>query len=164
MERRRTAVKIRRVTVNNRKAQVELMVRSGDVYPVPFSRLDPRPTPADRLCNAYVDRELANEAVTYVLESGAEGVVHIEQALEYNQDPAYFADLLVHQLTAEAVRSVERSGLSRREIARRLKTSVPQVYRLLDPTNSRKSISQLVALLHVLDCDVQLVVKRKTAA
>lgn len=112
----------------------------------------------------YIDRELANEAVTYVLDSGAEGAVHIEQALEYNQDPAYFADLLVHQLTTEAVRSVESSGLSRREIARRLKTSVPQLYRLLDPSNSRKSISQLVSLLHVLDCDVQLVVKRKTAA
>jgi nucleotidyltransferase/DNA polymerase involved in DNA repair len=157
-------VKVRRVTVNNRKAQVELTTRSGEVYPMPFSRLDPRPTPTNRIRAAYVDRELASEAVTYVLESGAEGVVHIDQALEYNQDPAYFADLLVHQLTAEAVRGLDRSGLSRREIARRLKTSVPQVYRLLDPTNSRKSISQLVSLLHVLDCDVQLVVKRKTAA
>jgi hypothetical protein len=157
-------VKIRRVIVNNRKAQVELTTRAGEVYPVPFSRLDPRPTSTNRVRDVYVDRELANEAVTYVLESGAEGVVHIEQALEYNQDPAYFADLLVHQLTTEAVRSAESSGLSRREIARRLKTSVPQLYRLLDPTNSRKSISQLVSLLHVLDCDVQLVVKRKTAA
>jgi len=59
---------------------------------------------------------------------GAEGVVHIEQALEYNQDPGYLAELLVHQLTAEAYRRVKTSGLSRRELARRLKTSVPQVY------------------------------------
>jgi hypothetical protein len=46
----------------------------------------------------------------------------------------------------------------------RLKISVPQLYRLLDPTNKRKSISQLMSRLHVLDCDVQLIVRRRTAA
>jgi hypothetical protein len=59
---------------------------------------------------------------------------------------------------------VNASGLSRRKLARRLKTSVPQLYRLLDPTIERKSISQLVSLLHILDCDVQLVVKGRNAA
>jgi DNA-binding TFAR19-related protein (PDSD5 family) len=157
-------MKIRSVTVNNRKAQIALTTRSGAVFPVPFARLDPQPTPDDRIREAYVDRELANEAVTYVLESGAEGAVHIEQALEYNQDPGYLAELLVHQLTAAALQRIESSGLSRRELARRLKTSVPQLYRLLDPTQTRKNISQLVSLLHVLNCDVKFVVKHKSAA
>jgi len=157
-------MKIRSVTVNNRKAQIVLTTRSGAVFPVPFARLDPQPTPDDRIREAYVDRELANEAVTYVLDSGAEGAVHIEQALEYNQDPGYLAELLVHQLTAAALARIDSSGLSRRELARRLKTSVPQLYRLLDPTNTRKNISQLVSLLHVLNCDVRLVVKHKSAA
>jgi hypothetical protein len=58
----------------------------------------------------------------------------------------------------------ERGPPSRRELARRLKTSVPQLYWLLDPTNAKKSLSQLVALLHLLDCDVQLVVKERVAA
>jgi len=157
-------MKIRSVTVNNRKALVELTTRAGDVYPLPFSRLDPPPTSEDRIREIYVDRELASEAVTYVLESGKEGAVHIEQALDYNGDPAYLAELLVHQLTAEALKRVDASGLSRRELARRLKTSVPQLYRLLDPTSTRKSIGQLVSLLHVLNCDVKLVVKHKRAA
>ena len=43
-----------------------------------------------------------------------------------------------------------------RQIAKRLKPSVPQLYRLLDSANTRKSMSQLLALLHVLDCDVDL--------
>jgi hypothetical protein len=157
-------MKIRRVAVNNRRKQVELTVRSGDVYPVPFSRLDPAPTKADRIREAYVDKELGTEAVTYVLESGIEGAVHIEHALEYNQDPSYLAELLIHQLTAEALKCLDVSSISRRELARRLKTSLPQLYRLLDPTNTRKSISQLVSLLHVLDCDVKLIVKAKRAA
>ncbi|HEX2881894.1 MAG TPA: hypothetical protein VHO25_20375 [Polyangiaceae bacterium] len=157
-------MKIHRVIVNNRKDQIELVIRSGQVYPVPFARLDPKPTADDRICQAYVDKELGREAVSYVLDSGAEGVVHIEQALEYNQDPNYMADILLHQLTVQALRRIESAGLSRREIARRLRTSVPQLYRLLDPTNTRKSLSQLVSLLQVLNCDVKLVVKEKRAA
>jgi len=35
---------------------------------------------------------------------------------------------------------------------------------LLDPTNTRKSLSQLIALLHLLDCAVDLVVKSRKAA
>ena len=64
----------------------------------------------------------------------------------------------------EAQRGIEGSGLSRRQIAKRLHTSAPQLYRLLDPANTSKSMSQLVALLHVLNCEVELVVKRKDAA
>jgi hypothetical protein len=157
-------VKIRRVGVNNRKAQLELTVYSGKVFPVPYSKLDPRPTPTNRIREVYVDKELGSEAATYVLESGAEGSVHIDHALEYNQDPRYLAELLIHKLTVEARRRVARCGLSRRELARRLSTSVPQVYRLLDPANSRKSLGQLVALLHLLDCDVELVVHPRDAA
>jgi hypothetical protein len=157
-------VKLKRVIINRRKSQLELTTRSGKVFPLPFVRMSPRPTANDRLVSAYVDKELANEAVTYVLASGAEGAVHIDQALEYNQDPRFLADLMIHMLTVEAERRVERSGLSRRELARRLSTSVPQLYRLLDPTNTRKSLGQLVALLHLLDCDVRLVVKPRRVA
>ncbi len=156
-------MKIRRATANNRKAQLELTVYSGQVFPFPYAKLEPRPSASDRIHRIYVDKELGKEAATYVLESGSEGTVHIEQALEYNEDPGYLSELLVHKLTVEALRRVETSDLSRRAIARRLRTSVPQLYRLLDTTNQRKSIKQLVSLLHVLDCDVELVVNDRPA-
>jgi hypothetical protein len=90
--------------------------------------------------------------------------VHIDHALDYNQDPSYLADILIHKLTVEARRRTEQSGSSRRELARRLGTSNPQLYRLLDPTNTRKSLGQLVALLHLLDCEVEFVIKPRHAA
>jgi DNA-binding TFAR19-related protein (PDSD5 family) len=157
-------MKIKSVAVNNRKAHLELTLRSGRTLPVPFMRLEPPPTREDRIARVFVDKELASEAATYVLDSGAEGTVHVEQALEYNQDPSYLADLLVHKLTVEARQRADRSGLSRRELARRLHTSVPQLYRLLDPANTRKSLGQLVTLLHLLDCDVDVVVNPRRAA
>ncbi|MDX2051857.1 MAG: hypothetical protein SFV15_05650 [Polyangiaceae bacterium] len=156
-------MKLRNVTVNNRKAQLELITRAGKSLPFPFARLEPRPSPRDRIKTAFVDKELGSEGVTYILESGAEGSVHIDHALEYNQDPSHLAELLAHKLTAEAGKRVNASGLSRRELARRLHTSVPQLYRLLDPTISRKNLSQLIALLHLLDCAVELVVTKRAA-
>ncbi len=157
-------MKIRQVLANNRKNRLEITVRSGQMFPFPFAKLHPRPSTKNRIADVYVDKELGNEAVTYVLQSGAEGSVHIDHALEYNQNPEYLAEVLSHKLTVEALKRIEKSGLSRRELARRLRTSLPQVYRLLDPTNTRKSLTQQISLLHVLDCEVDLVVTPKRAA
>ena len=157
-------MKIRHVTDNRRKGQLELRVYSGAVYPFPYARLDPRPSADNPIVKVRIDQEFGNEAVTYVLHSGNEGTVHIDHALEYNEDPTYLSELLVHKLSVEAKQRIDRAGLSRREVARRLNTSLAQIYRLLDPANKRKSINQLVSLLHVLDCDVALVVRARPAA
>ena len=66
-------------------------------------------------------------------------------------------------LTIEAQKRIAASPLSKREIVRRLGTSAAQLYRLLDQTNYRKSVDQLLALLQVLNCEVDLVVRTKTA-
>jgi hypothetical protein len=157
-------VKVLRVVANHRKAQLELTVRSGRTYPIPYAKLDPRPTRNNRIRYVYVDPELANEAATFVLQSGEEGAAHIEHALEYNQDPTYLGELLTYQLTVEARRRIRSSGLSRRQLASRLHTSLPQLYRLLDPKNTRKSIAQLLSLLHALGCDVKFQVSDRTLA
>ena len=156
-------MKIRKVEANNRKGEFRVVTYSGNAYVFPYVKAQPQPVAADKVADAHVDRELANEAFTYVLESGDEGSIHLDEVLEYNEDPTYLGDLLTYQLTVEAKKRIEESGLSRRELARRLKTSVPQLYRLLDTTNTRKSINQLVSLLQVLNCSVDLVVTDKDA-
>ena len=129
----------------------------------PHSKADPPPTTSDPVFQVAVDEELGREGFTYSLASGREGSVHIEQVLEYNQDPRYMRDMLLYKLTIEAQKRVEESALSRREIIRRLGTSPAQFYRLLDPTNYRKSVDRMLFLLHVLDCEVDLVVRAKSA-
>jgi len=157
-------MKIRSVEINNRRKEFIVHNYSGAQFTFPYSRSDPHPDSKNRIEEVFVDKELANEAITYVLQSGDEGSIHIEQVLEYNEDPAYLAELLTCKLTLEAKQRIESSGLSRRQIAKRLNTSLPQLYRLLDPANTRKSMNQLVTLLHVLNCNVDMVVKKKDAA
>jgi predicted XRE-type DNA-binding protein len=112
----------------------------------------------------YVDKELDQEGVTYVLASGAEGSVLLEHALAYNKDPVYVANLLLYKLTGKALEHIEQAGLSRREVARRLNTSLSQLYRLLDPSNYKKSAGQIIQLLYVLGMDVDIVTTPRDAA
>jgi hypothetical protein len=155
-------VKIRAVTCNNRKKVFEVRTWSK-TWVFPYAKADPRPERTDRIVELFVDEELAREGFTYVLESAKKGSVHIDHVLEYNQDPSYMRDLLLYKLTVEAQDRVESSSLSKRELIRRLGTSATQFYRLLDQTNYRKSLDQMLSLLQLLDCDVQLVVRSKRA-
>ncbi len=155
-------MKIRSVKYNNRKKVFEIRVSTRD-FLFPYSKTDPRPSPEDPVARVFVDREIGREGFTYVLESGKTGTAHVEQVLEYNQDPNHMRDLLLYRLTIEAQKRIDASPLSKREIIRRLGTSAAQLYRLLDQRNYRKSVDQLLSLLQVLDCNVDLVVRAKSA-
>jgi len=155
-------LKIRSVSVSRRRAVVDVKTTT-QTYPYPFSRLAPAPTRNDDIVACVIDAELAREAFSYRLRSGRAGTVHVEQVLEANEDPRYMRDLLLYRLTIEAQERVETSPLSKRELARRLKTSLTQIYRILDQKNYRKSVDQVLRLLRVLDCDVDFVVKARSA-
>lgn len=158
-----SAMKIQSVTHNNRKRAFQVKMFKKLFQP-PYSKVDPQPSVADPITRIFVDKELEGEGFTYVLESGKEGTVHSEQVLENNQDPHYMRDALLYKLTIEAQKRVKASSSSERKIIRRLGTSATQFYRLLDQTNYRKSVDQLLSLLHVLDCDVDLLVRTKTSS
>lgn len=155
-------MKIRSVSHNNRRRAFEVRTWR-EPFRFPYSKADPSPTPEDPVAEVVVDAELGREAFTYRLASGREGSVHIEQVLEYNRDPSYMRDLVLYGLTLEAQKRIEASILSRREIIRRLGTSPAQLYRLLDPTNCRKSVDKMLLLLHVLECSVDMVVRARSA-
>jgi len=155
-------MKMRSIRLNNRKRIFEVGTWREEL-PFPYVKADPAPTAANPVVEVRVDDEIGGEGFSYKLASGAEGTIHIEQVLEYNQDPSYMRDLILYKLTIEAQDRIEHSRLSKREIIRRLGTSPAQFYRLLDSTNYRKSVDKLLLLLHLLDCDVDFIVRAKTA-
>ena len=155
-------MRIRTVKANNRRKAFDVWVNRKRLV-FPFARLEVQPSADDPIAKVFVDQELGREGFTYILQSGREGTVHIEDVLEYNEDPDYLRDLLLYRLTLEAQKRIATTPLARREIIRRLGTSPTQLYRLLDQTNYRKSVDQMLRLLQVLDCDVELRVKAKSA-
>lgn len=156
-------MKIRRVTANSRRKAFEVSTSSKTLL-FPFAKCDPRPDSDDPVERVFADPEIGREGFTYELESGAEGTIHMDHVLEYNQDPEYLKNQVLYLLTLEAARRVEASELSNRELIRRLGTSASQYYRLLDQTNYSKSIGQLLALLEVLECEVEFVVRDRPLA
>jgi hypothetical protein len=80
-------VQIRSVRHNNLKKVFEVGTSTKTLV-FPFSKPAPGPTTEDPVTELSVDAEAGREAFTYVLHSGRTGTVHVEQVLEYNQDPA----------------------------------------------------------------------------
>jgi hypothetical protein len=114
-------LKIRRVGANNRRKAFEVETRSG-VLLFPYARLRLMPSAENRVTEVFPDPEQGREGFSYVLESGEEDTIHIDAVLEYSRDPDRLRDLLLYRLTVEARSRVDASGLSRREIIRRLGT------------------------------------------
>ena len=104
-------MKIRSVQHNNRKKAFEIKT-SNRTLQFPYSKLGIHPSGDDPIVRVYVDKELASEGFTYVLRSGKNGTVHIEQVLEYNQDPSYLRDVILYKLTVETQKRLEKSALS----------------------------------------------------
>ena len=150
-------MKIKTVTASNRKKVFEVATTS-ETYAFPYALLRVQPDAENRIVEVYPDEELGSEGFTYGLEDGKGDTIHLDAVLEYNRDPSYLKSLLLHRLTVEAQRAVESSDLSKRELIRALGTSASQFYRLLDPTNHTKSVGQMLALLHLLGREVDVVV------
>ena len=155
-------MKVRSVVFNNRRRDFTIRLGASS-YRYPYVRLETPPASGDHVVSACVDPEIGREGFSYVLASGAEGTVHGEQVLDYNKDPRYLRDILLYELTLAARQRLSTSPLSRREIARRMGTCAAQVCRLLDPTNTRKSVDEVLRLLGVLACEVQVSVRAKSA-
>lgn len=146
------------VTANNRNRTFEVRTRQG-TYAFPYAKLDIEPGRENPIRDVFPDPEAGCEAFTCILESGEEDSVHLDAVLEYNRDPRFMTELLLYNLTIEVHKAMEESKLSKRELIRRLGTSPSQFYRLLDQTCYGKSVGQMVALLHLLDREVEFVVK-----
>lgn len=153
---------IQSASLDNRKRAFVLTTERG-TFSYPYVKCDPPPTPADPVTEFSIDDELAREGLTYLLASGQEGFVLVDMALDYNREPRYMRDMLLHQLTVDAVKALAASGLSKREVLRRLGTSPAQLYRLLDPADYRKSVDKMLELLSVLGCHVEMSVRQRTA-
>ena len=64
-------VKVLKASINNRRREFEIELTDRGVLTFPYHRAEPPPTRDDLIREFFIDPELGNEGVTYVLESGA---------------------------------------------------------------------------------------------
>ncbi len=152
-------MKIKEVKINNRKKCFELTA-ADRIWLFPFSKLNLKPGPKNRIATVSVDTDFGDEGFTYALDSGKEATVPMDAVLEYNKHPEHMRDILLYQLTVDAKKIIAQKGIAKNEIIRRMDTSQTQFYRLIDTANYHKTIDQMVKLLAALDCQVSLHLKK----
>ncbi|MFH1017141.1 MAG: hypothetical protein V1798_03040 [Pseudomonadota bacterium] len=123
----------------------------------PFAKLRLRSRHSERIESVYADPEIGMEGFTYRLSSGRMDTVPLDAVLEYNRDPNYLRRMLLYRLTIMGQKALKGSGITKRELTRRLKTSPSQIYRLLDTANAQKSLDEMVRLLACLNVELDIV-------
>lgn len=147
--------KIKSVEFNNKTHAITIQTSAG-ALDLPYSKLMLKPTQGNNLVDAYVDKELAQRCITYTLKDGQEDSVPIEAFWEYNRDPDYMREIELYKLTVTAISLVKASNLSKRFICRQMGTSLSQLSRLLDLTNQKKTIDQMLRLITILGADFEI--------
>ena len=150
-------MRIKSVVANNRKRAFDITVQPKANFEFPFSKLSLIPTIKNPIVHVAPDSELGFTGFTFTLKDGAEDIVLMDQVLEYAQDPEFQRKALLFKMTMEAKTRIDQLKVKKRELIRRMNTTPTQFYRLLDQTNTHKTIDQMVKLLNALDCSVDVV-------
>ena len=76
-----------------------------------------------------------------LLDNGKKDFVPFDQPLHIVENPEYVKQQTLFEVTKQLNQFIEREKVPKRELARRLGTSMSQLFRLLDTTNYRKELS-----------------------
>jgi len=147
--------KIRKATWDNKKRLIEIETAKNS-FSLPFAKLMTSPTSGNPIEELYVDKELASTAITYHLKDGSVDSVPLDAFLDFNKDPDYLREAEMHRLTILANKLLKESGISKREICRRMETSMSQLARILDTSNYSKTFDQLIKLFTIMGTEVKI--------
>ena len=151
---------------NYRKNVLEITLQEAKKtrsYTLPFTVFrDVKISGKNRFTSITIDRELGDQAASFVLEDGSKGDFPADFVLYYC-DPTYHWSP-VNQLKRALKDKISTSRLSVRVIADALDTSPSQVVRLLQENKVSKQIVQLFQLAELAGYQIEFSLKKKKAA
>lgn len=139
--------RFKKVDFDNRKRVFRLEYTSGLKIECPYSGLKLKA----RIIEAGPDPESGGHSFYFVTESGKRNYVPFDQPLHIVQNPSYLKEQTLYQITKRINEFIKVEGVSKRELARRLNTSLSQLSRLLDTTNYRKELGRLIEIAAILN-------------
>lgn len=142
-----THKKFKTVAPDNKKRVFHLEYTSGLKIECPYSALGIR----GKVIEAAPDHETDRHSFYFILDNGKNDFVPFDQPLHIAQHPEYVRQHTLYEVTKQLNEFINRSRASKRELARRLGTSVSQLARLLDTTNYKKELSRLIELAALLN-------------
>ena len=158
--------KFKEVKPNYRKSVLDITLLEGrkvKKYSLPFAVFrDKRISSKNRFISITIDRELDDQAVSFVLEDGSKGDFPADFVLYYC-DPSYHWSP-INQLKRALKDKLSSDRLSLRVLADAMNTSPSQVVRLLQENKASKQIVQLFHLAELAGYQIEFSLKKKRAA
>lgn len=159
-------LKFKEIKPNYRKNVLEITLQEGKKTKsctLPFAVFrDVRISGKNRFTSITIDRELGDQAASFVLEDGSKGDFPADFVLYYCDSTYYWSP--VNQLKRALKDKISTSRLSVRVIADALDTSPSQVVRLLQENKVSKQIVQLFRLAELAGYQIEFSLKKKKAA
>ncbi len=148
--------KFKKVQFDNKKKVFHLEYTSGLKIECPYSALGIQ----GKVTQAAPDNEVGGHSFYFVLNNGKKDFVPFDQPLHIVQHPEYVRRHTLYEVTKQLNQFIEREKVSKRELARRLGTSLSQLARLLDTTNYKKELSRLIELAAMLNYEFKWTFKK----
>lgn len=139
--------KFKKAEFNNKKRLFNLEYTSGLKLACPYFSLGIK----GKVIEAGPDAEVGGHSFYFVLENGKKDYVPFDQPLHIAQNPEYVREQTLYQMTKRLNEFIKEESVSKRELARRLGTSMSQLARLLDTTNYKKELSRLIQIAAMLN-------------
>jgi len=139
--------KFKAVTFDNKKRVFHLEYASGLKINCPYSSLEIR----EKVVEAAPDHEAGDHSFYFMLENGKKDYVPYDQPLHVVQNPDYIKQQTLFEMTKTINEFIRKEKVPKRELARRLNTSMSQLSRLLDTTNYKKELARLIEIAAMLD-------------
>ena len=142
--------KFKSVKFDNKMRVFHLIYTSGLTLDCPYSALGIQ----EKILEAAPDTEVGAHSFYFLTESGIKDYVPADQPLHIVQNPEYVKQQALYEMTKKINEFIKIEKISKRELARRLKTSMAQLLRLLDTTNYKKEFSRHIEIASILNYEV----------
>jgi len=149
-------IKLVSVAFNNRSKELTVVYRNGKKVVLHYGQLGLK----GNLAAAGVDPESAGYALFLEYVNGKREFVPYDTPLLIVQDPDYLLQDSIENLVADIRKKLRATKISKKYLARSLKTSDIQIERLLDSRILNKNLVQLNEIAHCLGASLELSLKR----
>ena len=139
--------KFKKAQFDNKKRVFHLEYTSGLKLDCPYSALKIR----GKVVDSCPDPEVGKHSFYFTLENGKTDYVPFDQPLYIASNPEYIKEQTLFEMTKKLQEFIRLAKIPKREVARRLNTSVSQLNRLLDTTNYKKELSRLIEIATILN-------------
>ena len=145
-------LRFKKVDFSNRRKELSLTYWSGRTVTLHFNALGIK----KKIASMHIDKETGGSSAILSFSDGTVEYLPYDQPLHIARDPDYLLQEHIELITAQILAEIRKKKISKKHLARQLKTSDSQIQRLLDPTILNKNLSQLYRVASLVGLEVKL--------